>query len=89
MSKDEFEMIMNALDKLDRSIDSVNERIEELGKSFEEKKEEIIEFLKGQEDALLAERVFNFAMNDEVGKHTKEKFWQQGECFGKLDGVVL
>ena len=34
------------------------------GRVFEEKKKEVIEYLKNQEDTLLAERVLSAAIND-------------------------
>lgn len=48
-------------------------------RSFEEKKQEAIEYLKTQEDSLLAERILKAAINDETGKNIKEKFWNSGD----------
>ena len=44
------------------------------GRMFEEKKKEVIEYLKNQEDTLLAERVLSAAINDETGRCWKENF---------------
>ena len=48
------------------------------GRTFDEKKKEIIVYLKTQEDTLLAERVLKSAIDDETGKCVKERFWNKG-----------
>ena len=59
------------------------------GRVFEEKKKEVIEYLKNQEDTLLAERVLSAAINDEKGRCWKEKFWQAGETLQSNGHVIL
>lgn len=59
------------------------------GRSFEEKKKEVLEYLKNQNDTLLAERVLSAAINDEIGRCWKEKFWQLGEILQEAGKVVL
>lgn len=44
------------------------------GRVFEEKKKEVIEYLKNQEDTLLAERVLSAAINDEKADVGKKNF---------------
>ena len=48
------------------------------GRSFVEKKKEVIAYLQTQEDTLLAERVLRTAINDETGKKIKERFCNSG-----------
>jgi RimJ/RimL family protein N-acetyltransferase len=61
----------------------------ENGRPFEEKKQEVIEYLKGQEDTLLAERVLEAAINDETGRGWKEKFWQEGNILQTDEHISL
>jgi len=49
------------------------------GRSFEEKKQEVREYLNSQENTQLAERVLAAAINDETGRCWKEKFWKEGD----------
>ena len=49
------------------------------GRTFEEKKNDVIEYLKDKEDALLEKRVLEAAINDETGRCLKQKFWQEGK----------
>lgn len=65
---------------LEDSVQKVMDILEaEDGRSFEEKKQEVIEYLKGQEDTILAKRVLETAINDETGRCWKEKFWKEGD----------
>lgn len=59
------------------------------GRSFEEKKQEAKEYLKGQEDTLLARRVLAAAINDETGRCWKEKFWQAGDTLQYDEHISL
>lgn len=59
------------------------------GRTFDKKKEEIINYLKGQEDTLLAQRLLDIAIDDENGKMIKERFWSFGEKMEKNKGVIL
>ena len=59
------------------------------GRTFEEKKCEVIEFLKDKEDALLEKRVLEAAINDETGKCLKQKFWQTGDRIQATPEVLL
>ncbi len=64
---------------LEDTVQKVMDILEaEDGRTFEEKKQEAIEYLGEQEDTLLAERVFEAAVNDETGRCWKEKFWKDG-----------
>ena len=49
------------------------------GRSFDEKKKDAIEYLKTQENTSLAEKVLKSAINDEIGKCLKERFWNNGK----------
>ena len=59
------------------------------GKSFEEKKKTVIAYIETQEDKLLAERVLKAAINDETGKHIKEKFWSVGNISKSDEHICL
>lgn len=59
------------------------------GRTFEEKKKDVLEYLKTQEDTLLAERVLSAAINDETGRCCKEKFWQLGNNLQSNGQVIL
>ena len=59
------------------------------GRSFEEKKKAAIAYIETQEDKLLAERVLKVAINDETGKHIKEKFWSVGNISKSDEHICL
>lgn len=59
------------------------------GRTFEEKKKEVLEYLKNQEDTLLAERVLSAAINDETGRILNEKFWKFGEILQENEKIIL
>ena len=49
------------------------------GRTFEEKKFDIIKYLKDKENALLANRLLEAAINDDTRKRLKKDFWQAGD----------
>lgn len=59
------------------------------GRSFEEKKKAVIAYIETREDKLLAERVLKAAINDETGKHVKEKFWSVGNISKSDEHICL
>ena len=75
---------------LDSNIHKVLEMLEvDDKKNFEEKKQEVMEYLKMQEDTLLAERVQKATISDAAGRGCKEKFWQEGNTLFKDEQIVL
>lgn len=59
------------------------------GRTFEEKKQEVINYLKGQEDTLLAEHLLKTAINEERAERWKEKFWESGDTLPGTEYMVL
>lgn len=59
------------------------------GRVFEEKKQEAIAFIAAQEDSLLAERVLKAAVNDEIGKNIKARFWNSGNILQRDANVSI
>lgn len=59
------------------------------GRTFEEKKEEAISYLKNKENTLLAERLINIATDDEIGKRLYKKFWELGEHIAVENNIIL
>lgn len=59
------------------------------GRTFEEKKEEAISYLKDKENTLLAERLIDIVTDDEMGKKIHKKFWKFGECIAVENNIVL
>ena len=74
--EDSIHKVMNIIEKED-------------GRTFEEKKKEAINFLKEQENTLLAERLVDIATNDEMGKKIYKKFWAMGECIITENEIIL
>lgn len=76
--------------KMEDTVQKVMDMLEEEdGRSFEEKKQEVIAYLKEQEDVLLAERLLKAAINDDTGRNIKEKFWSAGNVTEEVSGVCL
>lgn len=75
---------------MDGTIQRVMEILEANdGRTFNEKKQEVINYLKGQDDTLLAERLLDAAVGDEAGRCCKEKFWQYGDKLLEEEHIIL
>ena len=59
------------------------------GRSFEEKKADVIQYLNEKEDALLAERLLSIITKEESGRCIKTSFWEKGNCLLASDEVIL
>ena len=57
--------------------------------SFEKTKEDVIQYLKGKEEALLGQHMLAMAVDAEVGRGYKEKFWQFSDSFVVKPGLIL
>lgn len=72
------------------SIHKVMDILEkEDGRTFEEKKEEAISYLKDKEDALLAKRLIDIATADEIGEKIYRKFWKMEEYITIENNTIL
>lgn len=75
---------------IEDSIHKVMDILEkEDGRTFEEKKEGAIRYLKDKENTLLAERLINIATADEMGKEFHKKFWELGERIAVENNIIL
>ena len=65
---------------MEDSVQKVFEILEkEDGRTFEEKRKEVAEYLKDKENSVLEERILKTASDDEIGRRYKEQFWKFGE----------
>lgn len=60
------------------------------GKSFEEKKEEALQYLKTmEENILLGEQIIRSAEREYIGRNLRKKFWDFGTIVQSMEGIKL
>ena len=71
-------------------IETVLELLEaDDGKSFDEKKQEIFDFIENIEESPLAKKLVEVAEHEEIGRRIKEKFWNGGNAVIVHEDVIL